>query len=161
MGEVLGDPPQVMLSRLITPEDYQTLGLGCPPSQLIFEQPPLALVILKGDLRPVGPGMEAAVDVKYIAYVFDLWADAPTSEMWSVDGGAFRTALNDPTLPNESSGMPMVCPTPLPYKITQHYGETTTAPTVGIPIQPVSGNPTPVPPVPSQTIPLPIPTTGP
>lgn len=157
-GEVLSGTPQVMLSRLVTWDDYLTLGLGCPPSKVTFEEPPLALVILKGDLLPVGPGLATFPDVKYIAYVFDLWADAPTSKIWSADGVTFRIALNDPSLPDGNSSMPMVCPTPLPHKITQHYGEE--APPVDVPTPPDAGSPTPAPPAPSSTIPLPIPTTG-
>jgi hypothetical protein len=166
MHEVSGDPPQVLLARLVAPSDFPTLGLGCPPDFVAIEQPPLALVILKGDLRPNMPGMQPTIfPVKYIAYVFDLWADTPTIEISSRDGGVFRKALNDPTLPESDGGMPSVCPTPVPYKKTLHYGDA--APGFDAPpplpqdvqehLQPTTQPPPQ--PIVSVTVPEPIPTT--
>ncbi len=41
--------PQVVLVRRIKPDDLPKLGLGCPLTMASIEEPPLTLVILKGN----------------------------------------------------------------------------------------------------------------
>ena len=56
--------------------------------------------------------------VKYIAYVFDLWAGRPALTATGLTGKYFRTVLNDPSLPDEPEligpepGMPEATPGP-------------------------------------------------
>jgi hypothetical protein len=162
--EASGAPPQAVLTRMVTPQDYLPLGLGCPLDFGTIEVPPLALVILKGDLRPNMPDMGAEPPgIKYIGYVFDLWADAPTLEIASRDGGAFRIALNDPSLPSDETDT-YICPTPVPYKKTLHYGDSapgflvppTLPPAMQGSIKPTPTTPiissTPIAPAPVQTL---------
>lgn len=112
---------QVLLTRFVKREDIPALGLGCMAASITIEEPPYALVILKGEFTVndrFGP-----LGAKYVAYIFDLWAGTPASTIWSADGSVFRTILNDPSLPNDNSGMPSICPTDIPNK-TLHYGDT-------------------------------------
>lgn len=156
--QVRSGKPQVLLSRAVTGEDIMMLGLGCMPDSATIEEPPLVLVILKGDFSPnmPGGGLESAT---YMAFAFDVWAAKPMSTWASRTGVGFRTALNDPTLPEGSAGLPNVCPTPA-APATLHYGDTAPAPTapkgpelVGISTPTVPPLPTPL-----LTIPMPVPT---
>lgn len=121
--------PQILLSRPITREAYTALGLGCLPEFGVIEPPPLALVILKGDfdLNSFG-GAHAPIrqdlgEIIYLGYVFDLWAGMPTSWQTTKSGGTFRTALNDPSLPDDGNE-PSACPPGLPLsQATLHYGD--------------------------------------
>lgn len=120
--------PQVLLVRSVTKQDLPALGL----QRLDFasvEDPPLMLVILKGDFgfgnHPGSSQTMSGMRFHYIGYVFDLWAGTPTLTMASPNGGEFRTALNDPTLPIVPT--PVQPPTPA-YTKQLHYGEV--APTV-------------------------------
>lgn len=93
--------PTIRLSKLVTEDDLLALGLG----RIGFAasvHPPLALVILKGDFGQghiLGANNSATDRYAYIGYIFDLWAGAPTETIPSYDGGIFRQALGDPTLP--------------------------------------------------------------
>lgn len=116
--------PQVLLTRSITREDLPRLSLPGIPRTTI-EEPPLMLVIIKGDFGPsnLPSPLTGSSDeqYKYIGYVFDLWTGTPTLIMASPLGGEFRTALNDPTLPIVATPVPappVASPAPL-----HHYGE--------------------------------------
>jgi len=149
------DTPQVVLARRIKPGDLPKLGLGCPLTMASIEEPPLMLVILKGnfDVSRVrsGSSVIGINEVPYISYVFDHWSAAHMLFQTSVTGGRFRIALNDSTLPIDESSGPMVCPTEIPTKKTLHYGDI--APTVVPPDEPEAS---PIPTTPP--LPTPIPT---
>lgn len=120
--------PQILLSRPITREEYTALGLGCLPEFAVFEQPPLDLVILKGDFDvnrfggARAPLRQEPNETIYLGYVFDLWAGQPASWQTTKSGGVFRAALNDASLPLDGNE-PSVCPPQLPTsQITLHYG---------------------------------------
>lgn len=89
------------------------------------EEPPLTLVILKGNFDVSQAALGSSVigygEVLYVSYVFDHWLAAHMLFPTSVTGGRFRIALNDPTLPMDKSSAAMVCPTEAPYKKTLHY----------------------------------------
>ena len=99
-----------------------------------------------------------ATTAKYIAYVFDLWADTKKSEIYSVNGGALRNALNDPTLPNTHQCL--MFPPRLCRKDVPHYGEIAPAPTTDVPGASDVGSPTSassgaaIPPTPTDSFPL-------
>lgn len=115
--------PQVVLSRSIQPDDLVQLNLP-PLPQTTIEEPPLTLVILRGDfanhkgLDIVHNGPQS--HYKYVAYVYDLWAGTPTETLASPTGGLFRTALNDPSLPIEPSPVQSQVNRPGPI---HHYGD--------------------------------------
>jgi hypothetical protein len=167
-GSLAGASPEVLLTRMITREDYPAVGLGCPPDPSSIEQPPLALVILKGNLRYNGPGMQSTFsESHYAVIVLDLWAGAMTSQSFSVDGRGLAQILNDPTLPTTEL---YHCPPPLSTPML-NYGDT--APPIKLPAPfhtyspsqsaTLTAGPTnPVPPTPLEglpTIPRPEPTT--
>ncbi|MEA2574716.1 MAG: hypothetical protein QOH93_2014 [Chloroflexia bacterium] len=129
-GLVRSGTPTVLLSIPITREKYTALGLGCLPDFGTIEEPPLTLVILKGDLQfsraSILPNDSESLLAPggYAAYVFDMWAARPVALDGTLTGGSFRKALNDPTLPTNENWNPGVCPTPLPAsKKTMHYGD--------------------------------------
>jgi hypothetical protein len=115
--------PQVVLTKAIARGDLPKLNLPSIPGTSI-EDPPLMLVIIKGDfgsstfpsIAATGPAQHYA----YVGYVYDLWAGVPTVTLASRTGGEFRAVLNDPTLPVEPipAGTPFVSPAAL-----HHYGE--------------------------------------
>ncbi len=118
--------PQVVYTRRITREDAATLNIGTI-SRTTIEEPPLMLVIIKGDLSDPkfigiaigGPSRQ----FQYVAYVYDLWAGGPTLITASPTGGEFRIALNDSTLPAVPvRAVPSASiPSPAPL---HHYGAT-------------------------------------
>ncbi len=118
--------PQVVHTRRITREDAATLNIGTI-SRTTIEEPPLMLVIIKGDLSDPnfigvakgGPSRQ----FQYVAYVYDLWAGGPTLITASPTGGEFRVALNDSILPAVPvRAVPSASiPSPAPL---HHYGET-------------------------------------
>jgi hypothetical protein len=132
--DIRSGTPQIVLTRSIVRDDLPKLNLPSIPRPTI-EEPPLMLVIIKGDfgslhLPSIVTGQTDQV-FKYIGYIFDLWAGAPTLTLADPDGGEFRTALNDPTLPiapTPIAPLPVDSPAPL-----QHYGDV--APTVAPPNQ--------------------------
>lgn len=125
IGEVAKDHAQthlraqgttsVLLSRPITREQVANLGLGCLAEFASIEEPPLALVILKGDFTfqsMPGGGSSRGARFPYVVYVIDLWSGAPVRLMNSISGGLVRKALNDPSLPfdEESTSQILNCP---------------------------------------------------
>ena len=99
--QVLSDNVTIPLARPVTKQELPLLGL--PQIDFGGEDPPLALVVLKGEFdvrnlrRTIANG--EAWRVRFIAYVFDLKAGLPTLTMVSADGSMFRDLLNDPSLP--------------------------------------------------------------
>ncbi len=134
--------PQVLLSRTTSKAEVTKLGLGDLTINTI-EHPSLTLVILKGDFgygsNPglADPATLASLRFKYIGYVFDQWRGVPTLAIASSDGGIFRQALNDPTLPLVPP-IPIAPPLPTPAH-PLHYGDI--APTVTLPT--ISAKPKP------------------
>lgn len=68
--------PKILLTRSITKQELPELGL----SEISFgsKQPPLALVVLEGKFEVQLRGMNAPEPAKYLFYVIDLNAGAPT-----------------------------------------------------------------------------------
>jgi len=91
--------PQVLLSRGITGHELPRLGIGCLSPSTTVEEPPYALVILKGYFSSRRAAAQLAPPFRYLAVVIDLWAAMPIRWNGSQTGAAFRTALNDPSLP--------------------------------------------------------------
>jgi hypothetical protein len=127
-GLVWNGTPTVLLSIPITRDAYTALGLGCLPDFAAIEQPPLALVILKGNLEFPSSGLIQTQSKRasgaYAGYVFDIWSARPVALDGSYTGGMFRKALKDPSLPASEDRGPTVCPTQIPSsKKTMHYGD--------------------------------------
>lgn len=148
-GQAVSDTLEVLLARPVTWQQLGELGFGCGREGDAMEEAPWALFIFKGDLRPSFPGMERGGrrEIKYAAYIFDLWAAVPTYVAASETGIGFGTVLNDPALVGPSE-TPSACPTELPRIKTRHYGDTVP----GIPFPtpspfPTGGQPTAPPPV--------------
>lgn len=138
-GTIHSGDPQVLLTRPVTLDQLTALGLGKHESETI-EEPPLVMVILKGDFSPFprpgagegaapgqSPSQTDANRITYVAYVYDLWAGLPTIIQESKDGGIFKKALNDSTLPDVPSLSPPSDPKrdsqPTAAKVL-HYGDT-------------------------------------
>lgn len=119
-ARIVSGTPQVLLVHAITADQGPALGIGCIPNHVTIEDPPLVLAIVKGDFELHLPGGRPT-DVQYIGYVFDVWAGGATVTRGSKNGGIFRAALNDPSLPPEYAGPPQTCPTPDPDS-RWHYG---------------------------------------
>jgi hypothetical protein len=144
----------VLLSQPITREQVANLGLGCLPDFASIEEPPLALVILKGNFSFESmPGGESLQGTRfpYVVYVIDLWSGDPVKLMNSISGGLLRKALNDPSLPfdeestsqilectprrpgsapygAEVPGLPVPAYTAVPYYETDEFKAAPTAP---------------------------------
>ena len=96
----LSGSPKARLVRSVTVDDLPSLGL--PRINFAAQDPPLKLVILEGDFDVSDMrGGPVHKQVKYLAYVFDLRAGVPALIATSVNGGRFRDALSDPTLPDD------------------------------------------------------------
>lgn len=150
------DKSQVLIAKSIKPDELPEMELGCPLSFAAQQEPPLMLVIVKGDFKVSGPGISAVSNqANYMAYIFDLWSAQPVYLMTSQTGGAFRKALNDASLPVETGALPGICPTALPYDRKLNYGDT--APEADVsnttPISPGTSELTPL-----VTVPAPNPT---
>ncbi len=138
IGYLHSGESKVLLTRPVTRDDLPKLGLDS--INFAGQDPPLMLVILKGDFDTSSiPRMTVPSTprrVSYIAYVFDLWAGEPALTITSPNGGVLRKALNDPTLPNDGSVQPntetdnTLVSTP---SVKLPYGAT--APTVIIPTE--------------------------
>lgn len=126
--------PKVLLVRRVNADDLPTLGLGSLDFAVV-ERPPLALAIIKGDFGPCScPGLipndaRSEMRARYVGYIFDLWYGGAFWMQTSGDGGVFRIALNDPSLPVVPT-VP-ISPTHPPSFPPLHYGDV--APTVAIP----------------------------
>lgn len=167
---------EIRLVRNVTREQVAELGLGCVPDFSSIEQPPLVLVILKGefDFDNAFPGAISAAPENeresgkksYVAYLFDAWAAFPAAMYESQDGSRFKKALNDPTLPDPEHGSEaIVCPTPVPASQKKwHYGEEVPGYTTVPPLpEKIQRNALPTEPAPTAVqatpdVPLPVPT---
>ena len=99
--QIRSGTPTILLSKLVMEDELPALGLG-RVGFAASVHPPLALVILKGDFGQghiLGANNSTTDRYTYIGYIFDLWAGTPTETIPSYDGGIFRQALGDPTLP--------------------------------------------------------------
>ena len=100
---VVSGVPAVLLARRVSSKDLPSLGIA--GLDYLTADEPLMLVIMRGDFdvsNMIGhTADEPASRVGYIAYLYDLWAGTPTAIMTSPNGGRFRTALNDPNLPED------------------------------------------------------------
>jgi hypothetical protein len=95
---VVSGSPEVLLVQSVTKNQIPSLGLSA--IEFAGEEPPMALVAIKGDfdvssLRAVGSPLQ----VQYLIYIIDLKVGLPTLIEFSVDGSRFRDLLNDPSLP--------------------------------------------------------------
>jgi hypothetical protein len=107
-GYVNSGTPQVALARSVNNDELLKLDLDTIPFSTI-EQPPLVLVILKGDFMvnmPRAVANNGPRPAQYIGYVYDLWAGLPTLTITAPHGGVFRKALNDPSLPDDNPAAP-------------------------------------------------------
>jgi hypothetical protein len=119
--------PEVVLAKSVTNQDLVNMGLD-PINIQTIEEPPLKLVIVKGDFSlatTLGTGMlsdqaKQNFRIGYIKLIFDVWSGLPRSTQTSPNGGSFRKALNDPSLPVDypSTG-------PLSQRNTSLNGSTT------------------------------------
>ena len=161
---------RVLLSQAVTRDEFTSMGLGCLPSFNTIEEPPLALVISKGNfdlkaLRRTGISAKASSSRHYVAFVFDIWSAQPVAWIADTEGGTFRKALKDLTLPVDESPEPQVCPTAIPLSQRHsHYGDAapgfTSPPPPPSSNQPVDTSSTPVIPPTPGLLPPPIPTAG-
>jgi hypothetical protein len=157
---------RVLLSRPITREQVANLGFGCLADFASIEEPPLALVILKGDFtfeKMPGGRWSQGTRFPYVVYVIDLWSGDPVKLMNTISGGLLRKALNDPSLPfdEESTSLPSQCPPRQPGTVP--YG----AEVPGLPVPVYTAEPyyeseavkaAPTAPVPTEnTVPGPVP----
>lgn len=145
----------LMLARPITRNEVSELGIGCLPNFASIEEPPMMLVILKGDFAftaVLSPESTLEQRYKYAAYVMDTWAAWPAFLRVSATGGLFRKALNDPSLPIEGPVNPTKCPPRTPG--TRPYGAE--VPGILFPTPPPEPTPTYEP-----MLPLPVPTVKP
>jgi len=110
----LGEAPEVVVSHPVLASELPELGLI--DSRWPDNEPPLYLVIVRGDfgLNPWisrdayqrNDPMLAGSRARYLAYVMDLQAGRPLQWTASRLGGALRSALNDPTLPDDTLAGP-------------------------------------------------------
>lgn len=112
------DHTEILLSRLITRKELPQLGLGCLPENVSSEEPPYVLVILKGnfDMRGIPMRVRSDKQHSHVALVIDVWAAQPTTVIGSPNGGIFRIALNDLSLPEVDEQFPKDCPAWKPGK---------------------------------------------
>lgn len=128
---VPGGSAEVVYSDYITAQDLPKLGF----STEFVEEPPMVLVIMKGDIDTralqtsgLGRGKERA---EYLGLVYNLRLGMPFTVVPSAKGGQFRAFLNDPTIPEDPTA-PIIGPpgqllTPGPiYLNTQTAGPVAT-----------------------------------
>ncbi|SRR5579883_829474 len=99
--------PEVRLTRPVRASELASLGL--PLVSQVDGEPPLVLVILRGDFdlnRGMGSGgyrgySQEPARAQYVGIIYDLWAGLPIWYGTSLTGGRFRLVLNDESLPDE------------------------------------------------------------
>lgn len=98
--KIVSGTPEVVLARPVISAELPNLGLG---THLPGTEIPMMLVVVHGNidtnLRSAAPREYRHTQVEYIAYVFDLMAGFPMITATSHRGGAFRSLLNNPNLP--------------------------------------------------------------
>lgn len=101
--QVLSDNVTIPLVRPVTKKELPLIGL--PEIDFGGEDPPLMLVVLKGEFDVQGLRHTLASGmpwhVMYIVYIFDLKAGSPTLIYVSPDGAGLGDLLNDPSLPEK------------------------------------------------------------
>ncbi len=122
MKDVRSGTPQVLMAVPLRDEDLPGMGVGCPIGFDTYEEPPLMLVILKGDFLPQS-SLYYGLTASHAALVYDLWAGKPISTVWSDNGSRFRAALGDSTLPTPITDFVGDCSSLEPVAKTHHYGE--------------------------------------
>lgn len=159
-------PVEVLLARTVARDEVPQLGLGCLVNSIPIEEPPYVLLILRGNFDYVfkrprnGP---VGVQFNYAAMIIDVWSAEATVLLGSGNGGDFREALNDPSLPEPSTEYPRVCPTPIHSNLPHGavlpgvmFPTTLPEPTIVIPTIPPPVGTVPVPTsLPIQTVPIP------
>lgn len=154
-NQVRSGTPQVLDTRPIKGDELPELDLGCPLESGVIEEPPLMLVVLRGDFDLNFAGSmtrNSPSGSSYVAAIFDVWSAQPTFITSSQDGTGFSKVLNNPALPVRGWGTTLVCPTPLPYPKVLHYGDT--APTIAPPTIPATPPAIPtLPPIPPPPVP--------
>lgn len=118
--KILSGTPEAIFARPIKAAELPSTGLG--EINFMGEEPPLMLVVVKGDFDTTGfiprrfQTSNPPSSTKYIAYVFDLQAGTPTLTATGLTGEYFRNELKDSTIPSESKpvdpkqGMPEAVP---------------------------------------------------
>jgi hypothetical protein len=122
MKDVRSGTPEVLLTMPVRDEDPPGLGVGCPIGFDTYEEPPLMLVILKGDFLPQS-SLYYGLTASHVALVYDLWAGQPVRTVWSDNGSRFRVALGDSALPTPFMDFAGDCSSLGPVAKTHHYGE--------------------------------------
>jgi hypothetical protein len=118
--------PEVAVSRRVLPSELP--GLGLPDINRRDDDPPLMLVIVRGNFHAFADRLTwIEYDYHYIVYLFDLTVGISVMGGISADGNDLRALLNDPSLPDPGPypvstpwPTPMVsqpiCPTPRPSR---------------------------------------------
>ncbi len=114
---IVSGEPVVRYAQQVTPRSIRGLQLNIGNWDPACERP-MSLVILEGEFDGrnlfITPGADAARKPgRYVGLVFDRVAGEPgdiTFTILSADGGVFRTALHDESLPPSD----MVAPAPVP-----------------------------------------------
>ncbi|GJD20444.1 hypothetical protein RIVM261_054000 [Rivularia sp. IAM M-261] len=102
---ILSGAPTVAFTRSITKAKVPSTGLG--KINFIGGEPPLMLVVVKGDFDVSSPAtarfsdLKPRTQTKYIVYIFDLRAGIPCLTSTGATGEYFRRVLNDASLPDE------------------------------------------------------------
>jgi hypothetical protein len=106
-GHIASGSPMVLLVRPTTAAELASFGFGW--QEFHCGEPPLTLVILKGDFdvsRSAGIRVDPSKwksRPEHIAYAFDLRLGMPAMEQF---GGDMRRALGDPGLPDPPGSVP-------------------------------------------------------
>lgn len=74
--DVQNGVPQVLLARPVRNDELPGLDVSCPYPFDTFEEPPLVLVVLKGDFLPQSSHIPT-LTASHVALVYDLWAEKP------------------------------------------------------------------------------------
>jgi hypothetical protein len=122
MKDVRSGTPQVLLVTPVRNEDLPAKGVGCPIAFDTYEEPPLMLVVLKGDFLPQSSHFYS-LTASHAALIYDLWAGKPLRTVWSDNGARFRVALGDQTLPTPAIDFTPDCSDLEPVAKTHHYGD--------------------------------------
>jgi hypothetical protein len=102
---VSGTPVEVLLARPVLATELAPLAL--PDVRNFDNEPPLVLAIVRGSFTWMGGGPSRSEEIlHYAGFVIDTTTGSPIVRMGSPDGGAFRYALNDPSLPVSTEVIP-------------------------------------------------------
>ena len=145
--------PTVALVRPIRRDQFESLGF--PWINIPDPEPPMALVILRGefDLSRQPGGHLSPEPAKYLGLIFESRQGTMVFLAGSKNGGLFREALNDPSLPDDVPGVPRPSNVILVPKPTPRY---LPGPVIdrGAPNRDVAGTAGPAPPGPYSLTPV-------